>query len=32
MVHGFSDPVPMSDGGNAYHLVRAALGVDKRTE
>jgi len=32
MVHGFSDSVLMSEGGNVYHLVRAALGVDKWTE
>jgi len=32
MVHGFSASVLTSEGGNVYHLVRAALGVDKWTE
>jgi len=29
MVHGFSDSVLMSEGGNIYYLIRAALGVHK---
>jgi len=32
MVHGFSDSVLMSKGGYVYHLVCAALRVDKWTE
>jgi len=32
MVHGFSNSVLMSEGGNVYHLVRVAIEVDKWTD